>query len=174
VVAAFGHRDITTGVTNHQDAIDVSPFNGERGIDIRLERHNLAATQTLVSGDHEFTSAIFDTASESLWREPAKYDRMDRSNSGAGEHRRHPFNHHRHIERDAIALADTHRLERIGHRDDFAVQIGITEPTARCCRVIRLKDDRSIVASRGKVTVNSIVAKIKRAISKPGNIHRIV
>ncbi|CAI8157030.1 MAG: Uncharacterised protein [Synechococcus sp. CC9902] len=52
---------------------------------------------------------------------------MGRTDPGAGQHRDGRFGNHRHVERNKVALTDSHGLEGIGCLADLPVQLPIGE-----------------------------------------------
>jgi hypothetical protein len=87
--------------------------NMDRGIDILLQRHRLAAAQAFVAGDDEGGFAIDDAAGQRFRREAAEDDRMHGADAGAGEHRIGRFRDHRHVDGDAVALLDAVLLQHV-------------------------------------------------------------
>ena len=99
---------------------------------------------------------------------------MDGPKPCAGEHSGDAFNDHWHIDRDPVAFGNAHRLKSICHCDNFVVQLRIGEGTALICRIIRLKDQRSLFAiSRFDMAINRIVAKVELTILEPLDLGRI-
>ena len=50
---------------------------------------------------------------------------MDGADAGAGQHRDHGFRHHRHIDDDPVALADTEILQHAAEACDLVGQLGV-------------------------------------------------
>ena len=169
MVAALVHRDCAAGVADHQHAIDRRGVRGERQrrIDIRLERHVLAAAQAFIGGDDEAAAAILDPARQRFGREATEHHRMHRTQPCAGEHGGHAFEDHRQIERHPVAALHAQLFQRIGHPNHFCVEFAIGEAAARAGRIIWLEDQRRAVGVLRQMPVDRIVAQVELAISKP-------
>ena len=92
--------------------------------------------------------------------EAAEDDRMHRPDAGAGEHGDRRLRHHRHVDRDAVALRDAERFQGVGEPADFAVQllVGQRAGVAR----LAFPDDRGLVLPPGgEVPVEAVVADVQ-------------
>ena len=77
----------------------------EGRIDVLLERHDLAAPPAAVGGDDELGLGVVVAVGDGVGGEAAEDDRVRRADAGTGEHGDRRFGDHRHVDRDAIALA---------------------------------------------------------------------
>ena len=140
----------------------------ERGIDVRLERNALAAAQTFVGGDHDAGAAVGDAARERLGRKAAEHDRMHGADARAREHRHRGLGNHRHVDRDAIALAHAERLERIRALTHALVQLAIRH-SLRQPRIVAFPQDCSLVAALGEVAVETVRRHVELAVVEPAD-----
>ena len=67
-----------------------------------------------VGGDQRGGSSVFNTVTQALGRKAAKYDGMNRADTGAGLHRNDGMRCHRHINYDTVTFADAQALESVG------------------------------------------------------------
>jgi hypothetical protein len=99
---------------------------------------------------------------------------MDGSDAGAGEHRHRAFRHHRHVDGDAVAPLHAELLERAGHADDLALQLGIGDAAHFPGWVVGLEDQRDGLALAGSdMAIDRIVADVERAVLEPLDADRI-
>ena len=99
---------------------------------------------------------------------------MDRADPRAGEHGVGAFGHHRHVDRDPVALRDAHRLERIGHANDFGLQFGISDTADSAIGRIGFENQRQpITMARIDMTIDRVVANVEGAVLEPFDRHRI-
>src|SRR5471030_859505 len=138
----------------------------QRFIHERCVIDHLARTRTGVGGNDQHGRGVIN-ARRQAWRgEPAEYDRMDCAEPRAGQHREQGFGDHRQIDQDTLALANAERAHDGGHAIHFGVQlgIGVAPLDARFRRYIH---QRVLLSTRGKMPVDSVVAKIGLAADKP-------
>jgi hypothetical protein len=128
-----------------------------------------AAARRVVGGDDDLGVAAVDPLRQRVGREAREDDGMDRADPGAGEHGIGRLGDHRQVEDDAVALADAQFLEDVGHLADFAVQLAVGDVLGRVLRIVRLPDDRRLVAARGEVAVDAVGA----TLSVPSSNHLI-
>ena len=83
----------------------------DRLVDEALVMHGLAGAHAGIRGEHEFWFRVIDARSEAVRGETAEYDGVNRAEANAGEHRECRLRHHRHVDQDAVALADTLRAQ---------------------------------------------------------------
>jgi len=173
MVAAFAHRDVAAGVRDDEHALHVDAL--ERLVDIGLQWDRLAAAQSFVGTDHPVAAAILDPPVDRLGRKSAEDDAVDRADARAGEHRHRAFGDHRHIDGDAVALADAHLLERVGHADRVGEQRGIADVPHLAIGGVGFEDDRGAhPMARGDMAVERIVAKVENAVLIPFDADGIV
>jgi hypothetical protein len=91
---------------------------------------------------------------------------VNRSDSRAGEHRNGELGNQRKVDGDAVAFPDAERLQDVGERRDFTVQIEIRQ----CPAIARLAfpDQRRLVASRtAEVAVEAVDADVDLTADEP-------
>ena len=172
VIAPLAHRDIAAGMAQHQNRLHRNFF--ERLVDIGLQWDPLTAAQALVGGDDPVALAVLDPSRDRFGRETAEDHRMHRPDPRAGQHGEGAFGHHRHIDRDPVALFDAHSLERVRHLDDLALQIGIGDLARIAFRIVGLEDQRDRIAMAVlDMAIDGAVADVEPAIGKPLDSDRI-
>jgi hypothetical protein len=79
----------------------------EGSVDDRLVLDHAGRLDPARGGDDDPRGGVVDPGRELLRRKAAEYHGVDRAQPGAREHGDDGFRHHRHIDDDTIALADT-------------------------------------------------------------------
>ena len=79
----------------------------ERLIDDGFEWYGLAAADTRLAGDHNLGLRVCDAVAERGVAESGIDDGVDRSNTGAGQHRNHALDGEWHVDDDAVSLANS-------------------------------------------------------------------
>ena len=106
--------------------INDDAFNGRRAgqriIGIFLQRHNRASAISTVGRNQDAGLRIIDSVAKGLRAEPAKNDIVSYTDPGARQHRNRQFRNHPHVDRRAIALLDSERLENVGEAADLVMQ----------------------------------------------------
>ena len=153
------------GALDHDDPVDAAGL-GDRGIDIGLQRHLLAAAQAFIGGDDDLGLAVGDALGEAVGREAGEHHRMDRADPRAGQHRVGGFRNHRQIDRDAVALLDVAGAQDVGHLADFVVQLAIGD-VLRLGRIVALPDDGGLVAALVEMAVDAVPGDVEHAVLEP-------
>ena len=154
-----------TGALDHDDPIDAAAL-GDRGVDIGLQRHLLAAAQSLVGGDDDLGLAIGDALGEAVRREAGEHHGMNGADPRAGQHRVGGFRDHRQIDGDAVALLDVPGAQDVRHLADFVVQLTIGDvPGLR--GIVALPDDGGLVAALVEMPVDAVPGDVQDAILEP-------
>ena len=68
---------------------------------------------------------VVDARREFVRGEPAEHHRMHRAEPCAREHRDHRLGHHRHVDDDAVALADAQPAQRAGEARGLVQQLAV-------------------------------------------------
>ena len=150
---------------DHHDPIDAAGFRN-RGIDIGLQRHLLAAAQSLVGGDDDLGLAVGDALGEAVGREAGEHHRMNGADPRAGQHRIGRFRDHRQIDRDAVALLDVPGAQDVGHLADFVVQLAVGDVLG-LRGIVALPDDRGLVAALLEMAVDAVPGRVQDAVLEP-------
>ena len=101
----------------------------ERMIDVLLERHDLPAAVTAVSGDDHLGPAVGKTILDALRAEAAEDDRVDRPDAGAGQHGDGGLGDKGHVDEDPVPLLHAVTLEDIGKPADLPVELAVGQDT---------------------------------------------
>ena len=97
----------------------------QRGIHGVLQWEHLAFAPPSVGRDDELGLGVVDPVAQTLGAEAAEYDRIHRADAGDREHGDHRLRNHRHVDRDAVALADAERLESVRGTLHLGGQLGV-------------------------------------------------
>ena len=135
-----------------------------------LQLDPLAAAATLVGGDDDLRAAILDPAGKRVGGEAAEHDRMDRTDTGAGERGIGRLGDHRHIEGDAVALGDALCLQHVGEPADLVVELAIGDAARLFRRLVGFPDDRDGIAVLGEMAVDAIRRDVEFAIGEPFDV----
>ena len=167
MIAARRPVDLAAGAAHHEALLDRGAVL-QRGIDIGLQRHLLAAAQALVRGDDDVGIAILDAAGQAVGREAAEHHRMDRADARAGQHGVGRFGDHRHVDGDAVAALDAERLQHIRHAADLLVRLAVGDVLA-LGGIVAFPDDRRLVAALGEMAVEAVGRDVERAVIVPAD-----
>ncbi len=169
-VAVVDPAHVRAGVANDQHFLERRHVRIRRCfVDIGLQRHAFAATTTFVRRDHDIRLAVLDSARECVRREAAEYDRVDRADARAGEHRDRRLGYHRHVDRNPIAFFRAQRLERVCESTDAFVQFAVGDLEI-LTRIVTFPDDGDVIAFAIEVTIDAVVTNVQRAIVKPADM----
>src|SRR5256885_5616947 len=138
----------------------------ERLVGVLLERDGRAAPKAAVGGDDEARIGVVDALADGLGREAAEDHAVRRPDPGAREHGDRELGHHRHVDRDPVALLDAVPLERRGEPADFAVEVPVGQDAA--VPGLAFPDQGGLGAPRtGDVTVEAVVRDVQLAADEP-------
>ena len=132
--------------------------------------HDAAGLEPAAGGENDFRRGVVDPRRQFARGEAAEHHRMNGADAGAGEHRDHRFRHHRHIENDAVALADAevaqHAAEHLRLGEQAMIGDGPLHAGER-----RIVNDGGLLAAPGiDVTVDGVEAGIADPVWKPAAI----
>ena len=141
---------------------------GERAglVDQVLVRHRLAVAHAGIGGDEQLRLRIVDAHGEVVRREAAEHHRVHGPEARAGQHREQRLGDHRHVDDDAIALADAERSEDRRGAVDLAVQLG-ERIRLRLFGFGRDVDQRRLIGARSQMTVDRVVAEVGLTADEP-------
>ena len=142
----------------------------DRLVEQRLVGDHARALDAATRRQNDFRLGVVDAGGELLGREAAEHHRMDGADARAGEHGEHRLRHHRHVDDDAVALADAevaqHGAEQLHFREQAAVSEGLLGV-----------GDGGIVDQRGllpaparDVAVDRVVAGVADGAGKPAAV----
>ena len=125
-------------------------------------------------------SAVISTfAPQSLMRpderlrgEPAEDHRVGRADPGAGQHRDRQLGDHRHVDRDAVALADAQLEQRVGRLGALAHQVRVRQRAG----VAGLADPvvgHLVAEAALDVAVDAVVGDVELAAREPLRVREV-
>ena len=121
-VAVLVPGNVATGALAHDDLLHAVGFRvGQRQVDVGLERGTPATAHAFVGGNHDLGLAVDDTAGQRLGREAAEHHRMDRTDTGTGQHGDHGLGDHRHIDGDHVTPVHILATQGVGELADLLV-----------------------------------------------------
>ncbi len=167
-VAPRFHRDLAVGTAGDQHLLD-DAHAFDRLVDRRLERDALAAAQALVGGDHHLGPGVEDAAAQRLGGEAGEDHRVDRADARAGEHGVGELGDHRQVDAHPVALAHAEAQEDVGDAGDVVLQVAVGD-VAVLARLVAGPDDGGLLALRGEVAVDAVVAGVQAPAGVPGEV----
>jgi hypothetical protein len=131
-----------------------------------LHLHDLAAPVEAVSRDERLRLAVLEPRSHRLGAVAREARRVDRADSHDRQGRDRGLGRHRQEHADAVALADSQALERVGELADLTQELGIGQ-RARAA-VVAFPDERRLRAAPGlDVSVDAVVGEVHQAALEP-------
>ncbi len=167
VAAATDDEDVLHRLL-HARAVPV----GECHVDGGLERTDLALAVAAVGGDDELRAGIVDAGAQAVGGEPAEHDGVDRAEPRDGEHRRDRLGDHRHVDRDAIALADAESFEHVRQTLDLVGQLGVRH-MAGVSRLALPQQGDAVAVSCLDVSVEAVVGDVEPPVGEPRRERRV-
>ena len=113
----------------------------DRLVEQRLVGDDAAGLEAAGRRDHHLRLRVVDAGGELLRGEAAEHHRMHGADAGAGEHGDRRFGDHRHVDDDAVALADAVVAQHRGQRHHLVAQLAIGEAPD-------LSEERAVVDQR--------------------------
>ena len=139
----------------------------DRGIEERLVAHHAAGLDAAGGGDDRLRPGVVDAHGELGRGEAAEDDGVDRAEAGAGEHRHQRLGNHRHVEDDAVTLADPARREAAGEAGDAVAELGIGDRRLRSGDRQVVEDRPPVAVARLDVAVDGVPAGVAHAVGEP-------
>ncbi len=164
-IAAGLHLDRLIAAIHDHAFLDCGRF-GQRGIDVLLQRHDLAAPPAAVGRDDQLRLGVVVALGHGVGGEAGEDDRVCGPDARTSQHGDGGLGNERHVDGDAVAGLDAELLEGVGELADFAVQVLV----AQHARIARLafEDDRRLVAPpRGDVPIEAVEADVELAADEP-------
>jgi hypothetical protein len=144
----------------------VAAAHGERLVDDGLQRQFLAAAHLEVGRDDRHRAGVDDAFVQRLGREAAEHHAVGGADARAGLHGHHALDRHRHVDDDAVALADALGLQRVGEAAHARQQFLVGDLADGA--VVGLEDDgRLVLHRRADVLVQAVGAGIELAVVEP-------
>lgn len=91
---------------------------------------------------------------------------MHGANTGAGKEGDYSLGNHRKVERNGIALANTHLFQSVGKLGYLAEELSIGDDAA-VTRIVCLVDNSRLIWVLERVAINAVVAGIQPALKEP-------
>ncbi|XQU70162.1 hypothetical protein OJJOAM_002893 [Cupriavidus sp. H18C1] len=166
-VAALDPVDLAAGAAiDHHVPDRLAAAERQRLVGDRLQRQRLAAAHLLVGGQQRDRADVDQPLLQRLGGEAAEHDRMGGADAGAGLHRADALDRHRHVDHDAVALADAQRLQAIGQLAHARMQLAIGNPGDRA--VVGLEHDRDLVGVAVlEIALQAVVRGVQLAVLEP-------
>ncbi len=101
----------------------------DRMIEQWLIGHHPTRLDAATGRDHHPRAGIIDARCQLLRRKAAEHHGVDGAKSGAGEHGKHRFGDHRHVDDDAIPLLHTKPAQHGSHGRDLVACFSIADRT---------------------------------------------
>ena len=118
-------------------------------------------------GQHDLRPRIVDANRELMCGEAAEDDRVDRAEPRTREHGEDRLRHHRHVDDDRVAHADTEPGERSRESGHLVPELGVREDSDRP-RDRAVVDERRLVGTAAVgVTVDGVRARVQDAVGEP-------
>ncbi len=132
-----------------------------------LVRHEAGRLDATACRDDHFGRRIVDSDSKFFTRETAEYDRMDRPDPRAGQHRHDGLGHHRHVNDDPVTALDAKPAQHPGKAGHQVEQFFIGD-------LALVLSDRAVVDNRGlrrapgaDVPIDGVVTGVHYAVGEP-------
>jgi hypothetical protein len=139
---------------------------GDRFVEQALVGYCLAAAHAGIRGDDQFRGRVVDTRGQRSGSKATEDDRVDGADACAGEHGEHRLGDHRHVDQDAVALADAQALHDRRHAHDFLLEFG-ERIDDFLVGLGRDEYQRAVIRALGGVTVDRVVANVGFAADEP-------
>ena len=150
----------------HDDSLHQVSTPAHGIVDDRLEANLLALAIGDVRREHEPGATRDDAAAERVGPEAGEDDGVDRANPDRGEHQRDRFRRCRHVDRQAIAAADSERAQTRGDALDERQERGVAEGPAFAALVH--VDERGMAAAAVRdVSIEGVVREVRLGADEP-------
>ncbi len=142
-----------------------------RFVEQRLVADDAAGLDAATRRQDHFRLGVVDPGGEFARGKAAKHYRMNSADAGAGEHGDHRLRYHRHIENDAIALADAEIAQHGGEHLRFGHQPVVADGAFRSGERGIVDDRRLLAAPCGDVAIDRVKASVADATRKPATVN---
>ena len=137
------------------------------GIEKRLVMHDPSGFEPAGGGDNSLRCGIVDPHGQLMRREAAEDDGMDRAEAGTGQHRLKRLGHHRHVDDDAVALADALGLQRPGKACHAIAQLAIGDALGGMGDRAVMDDGQLLSAPALHMAVDRVPAGVDHPVREP-------
>lgn len=138
-ITTLGPGDGVSGPPKDKNVLDHGAVF-ESGIDDNLCSDGLSTSSAFVRGDQNTGPAIEDAISKGFRGETSENDRMDGTDTSAGQESGDSMPAHRHVDGDSVTLLDPHTPEDVGYAANFTKKFSIGDFAAPI-RLVGLVDD---------------------------------
>ena len=171
VVVALGeHLAFELRPLEDDAGLRLVPGEADRQIEQRLVFDQAAGLDAAARRQHQLGLGVVDAGRQLLGGEAAEHHRMDRADARAGEHGEQRLGDHRHVDDDAVALADAEIDERRGERRHLVLQLAIADAPLRMGDRAVVIDRRLVAAAGGDMAVDGVEAGVQRRVGKPAAV----
>ena len=170
-VAALGPGDVVLAALDDEHVLDAR-LALEGAVDGGLEREHLALAPAAVGGDDELRVGVVDAGAQRVGAEAAEDDGVHGAEARDGEHRDDRLGDDRQVDRDAVALADAERGERVGGPLHLGGQLGVGD-AAGVARLALPVDGDAVAVAGEHVAVEAVVGDVERAVGEPLRERRV-
>ena len=168
--------DVLAGTPDHQHLLDgVALALGLRTglVHGRLERGGRTAPVAAVGGDDHLHAAVDDAGGERVGGEAAEDHGVRRPDPGAGQHRDHGLEDHRHVDGDPVALLDAELGERVGGLADLVLQLGVRHRAGVVVGLAHPVQRDPVTEAVLDVPVEAVVRRVDGAADEPLRERRV-
>ena len=149
VVAAGDHRRFRLRALQDQAGVGLVRAKRDRFVEQRLVGDDAAGLDAATRRQDHLRLGVVDAGGEFARGKAAEHHRMNGADARAGEHGDHRLRHHRHIEDDAVALADAEVAQHGREHLRFGHQPVIADGAFRSGER-QVVDDRRLLAAAGR------------------------
>ena len=108
MITALFHRHVAAGALDHQNLRIAA--DGEGLVDIGFQRCVAPAARGLISRDHQLGLTAINPGGQGFGGKPCKNNRVDRTDTRAGQHGIGGLGDHGHIKHNPVAFGDAKRF----------------------------------------------------------------
>lgn len=164
-VSTLSPVDLSSSSLENEDVLDERALL-ESGVDDALGSDALSSSSTLIGGDHDSTLAILGSIPQGLSRESSEDDRVDGSDPSTSEESSSGLPGHGKVDRDAISLLDSPRLEDVGDLRNLPEKLDVGDLDV-LSRLISLVEDSNLVRLSVGPSVDTVVGGIESSFREP-------
>ena len=143
------------------------PGDLERGVEHRLVVDGPGRLNAARRRHDHGGLGVVDPRRELVRREPAEHHRVHRTEPCTREHRDHRLGDHRHVDDDAVALADAQPAQHTGEARGLVQQLAVRVGALRAGDRRVVDQGRLLGAAAVDVAVQRVAAGVQLAVGKP-------
>jgi len=127
----------------------------------------LVAAVQAVAGEHHAALGVLYAVGDALGAEAGEDHRVDGADARAGQHGDGELGDHGHVDADAVALLGAVALEHVGVLAHLFVQLAVGVADEAFAGIVRLPDQRELVAALFQVAVQAVLCDVELAADEP-------